>query len=212
MAQQREWQPFATYGILGAIVAFYIAELVVLATADAALFQRLFVIDMHWPFEPWTLITSTLSHSPAGIAHILFNGLVLFFFGPILERLIGWKRFLVLFFLAGAIAGVLQALLQWYLFGQDVGALGASGAIMMVFGALMVVMPKEKILIWGIIPMPFWVAGLLFAAIDVLGAFDPGSGVGNFAHLSGLAIGLWVGWRLRTTMKRRGMHLVFGGR
>lgn len=205
-AQARQWQPLATYWLLGIIVAVFVAQMLVLNAYGLPVHQYLFVIDMHWMFRPWTLVTSTLSHGD--IYHILFNGIVLFFFGPSLERLLGIRRFLVLFFVSGAIAGILQVLLQWYFFGQDVGGLGASGALMMVFGALMVVMPNEKVLIWGIVPVPFWLAGIGFALLDIFGAFDPGSGVGNFAHLSGMALGLYVGWRIRESLRRQGLRLV----
>lgn len=199
-----------TYGLLGVIGAVFVLQWITALTAGVGTHRFLFVIDMHWYLKPWTLITATLAHSLVSIWHILFNGIVLFFFGPSLERLIGMKRFLVLFFVAGAIASLLQVYLSWFLFDVDPGGLGASGGLMMVFGALMVVMPNEKVLIWGILPLPFWAAGIGFALLDILGALDPGSGVGNFAHLSGMALGLWVGWNIRQDLKRRGLRLVHG--
>ena len=81
-------------------------------------------------------------------------------------------------------------------------ALGASGALMFIFGCLVVLMPKEKVLFYGIIPMPFWAMGILYAVLDILGAIGPANGVGNFAHLSGMALGLGYGWRLRDRIAR----------
>lgn len=207
-AREAEWKPLATWGLLATIVVFFLAQMLVLTTFGRDLHRLIFVADMHWPFEPWTLITATLSHG--GLFHLAVNGFVLFFFGPLLERLIGRTRFLVLFFVSGAVASVLQVYLSWFIYGQDPGGLGASGALMMIFGALMVVMPHERVLIWGIIPIPFWAAGIGFALLDILGALDPTSGVGNFAHLSGLAIGLYVGWRLRQDMHRRSLRFMRG--
>ncbi len=209
--QQQDWQPIATYTILGIIGAVYIAQWIVIAALrDVDLFRTLFVIDLDWPFKPWTLVTATLSHSVDSVFHIIVNGLVLFFFGPILERLVGRKRYVILFFVAGALASLAQVYLSHYLFGSDRGGLGASGAILMIFGALMIVMPTEKVLIWGIIPVPFWAAGIGFAALDIIGALDPGSGTGNFAHLAGMALGLWVGWDIRQKMKKQGLRLTRG--
>lgn len=208
-AQQNQWHPYATYTILGIIVLFYVAQMIVIRF-DWDLHWLLFAINSEWPFHPWTLITATLSHSPVDLFHILINGLVLFFFGPTLERLIGWKRFTLLFFAAGALASVAQVYVSMYLHGTDRFGLGASGAIMMVFGALMIVMPTEKILIWGIIPVPFWAAGVAFAAWDVFNSLNPASNIGGVAHLSGMAIGFWVGWRIRQTMKKQGLRLVRG--
>ncbi len=208
-AQQGDWHPIATYTLLGVIAAVHIAQWITVAVlGNGELHDTLFVVDMHWPFEPWTLITATLSHSLFSIWHIVVNGLVLFFFGPNLERLIGRKQFVILFFVAGAVASIAQVYVQWFVFGQDRGGLGASGAILMIFGALMIVMPNEKVLIWAIIPVPFWLAGIGFALLDIIGALNPESGVGNFAHLTGMAIGIWVGWTIRQRMKAQGLRLV----
>jgi len=46
------------------------------------------------------------------IAHILFNMLALFFFGPILEYSVGPKRFLNLYFICGIGAIILQWIVQ----------------------------------------------------------------------------------------------------
>lgn len=209
-AKGADWQPYATYTLLGVIVLFYIAQLLTISQSEET-HHRIFVINFDWHTEPWTLITATLSHDPTGFFHILINGLVLFFFGPTLERLIGWKRFVILFFVAGAVASVAQVYLTHLIWGfTEHGGLGASGAILMIFGALMIVMPNEKVLIWGIIPVPFWLAGIGFALLDLFGALNPLSGVGNFAHLTGMALGIWVGWDIREKMKRQGLRLVRG--
>lgn len=196
------WHPKGTYGLLGAMLGVYILQFATIVTAGGAWHNYLWTIGPAWFLQPWSLVTSTLAHSPADLWHILFNGLVLFFFGPILERIVGTRRFVTLFLLAGALSGVLQVTLE------PGAALGASGAIMMVFGTLVVLMPHEKILIWGIIPVPFWAAGVGYVALDLLGTFNPASNVGHFAHLSGMAIGLWFGWDLKQRARRRSVQWV----
>lgn len=191
------WHPKGTYGLLAAIGAVFLLEFVTLFTLGAARFFQLWTITPSWYLQPWSIVTSTLAHSPDSIAHILFNGLILFFFGPILERILGTKRFVWLFLLAGAISGIVQVTIQ------NNPALGASGALMMTFGALVVIMPREKLLIYGIIPVPFWVAGIGYAVLDILGVFTPGGNIGNFAHLSGMALGLWLGWHVRQRVRPR---------
>ncbi|MGB1586956.1 MAG: rhomboid family intramembrane serine protease [Thermoplasmatota archaeon] len=201
-----EWRPLGTWTLLGIIGAVYILQQLVGTTLGAYAHWFLFGIGNlptelgnGWWLRPWTLITSTLSHSPNNLTHILFNGLVLFFFGPILERILGLKRFLTWFFITGAVSGVLQILITGGL------ALGASGALMFVFGCLAIIMPNEKVLFWGIIPMPFWAMGILYAFLDVVGAINPYSSVGNFAHLSGMAMGLWYGWKLKQNARQPGL-------
>lgn len=196
----RTWHPRGTYGLLIAMVAVYILQWVVAVSAPVW-HNYLFAISSTWWLHPWTVVTSTFSHSLARIVHILFNGLMLFFFGAILERILGTKKFVWLFIIAGAVSGITQVTIQ------PGSALGASGAIMMVFGALVMIMPNEKILVWGILPVPFWAAGIGYALLDVLGALNPADGIGNFAHLSGMALGLWLGWDIR---KRRQVRPAFG--
>ena len=58
--------------------------------------------------QPWTLLTYAFVH--AGLGHIFFNMLVLFFFGPPLEERWGSREFLK-FYLVAAAGGALLALL-----------------------------------------------------------------------------------------------------
>lgn len=196
------WKPRATHALLAIIGGVYLLEWLAYSIGGPGLMAWFFAIgplgDWPWYMRPWTLITSTLAHAFPGFGHILINGLMLFFFGPILERLIGAKKFLFWFFVSGAIAGIVQVTISSHL------ALGASGALMMIFGALVIIMPKEKILVYGIIPVPFWAAGIGYALLDVFGAIGPSTGIGNFAHLTGMAVGLWLGWGTRKNLLERG--------
>ena len=63
-------------------------------------------------FHSWQIITHMFMHS--GIIHIAFNMLTLASFGPVLERFLGDKKFLILYFLSGLGAFVLFNL--WELF------------------------------------------------------------------------------------------------
>lgn len=195
-------KPWGTYAILLSMAAVFAAQYAVLFAFGLEAHNRIFPIGPEWYLAPWTLLTSTLSHG--GFVHILFNGLVLYFFGPHLERLVGTRRFVVLFLLAGAVTGILQVLIQPGL------ALGASGAINMVLGALVLIMPNARILLYGIIPIRFWMATVGFALLDLFGAFGyGGEGIGNIAHLAGLALGLGVGYRTKKSLEARGVRLRF---
>ena len=226
----RPWRPEGTYALLGIFAGIWILQQIAGAITEAAiraldtpteipfgivvynghafrLDDFLFVINTDIVTRPWTLITSTVAHDPTSISHILVNGLMLFFFGPAVERLVGTKRFLTLFFVGGAISGVLQVFLVANLW-HPAGALGASGALMMLFGILMAILPNQRILVYGIVPVPFWIAGLGYAAIDLLGAINPASRIGNFAHLSGMALGLGYGLWQKQDWRRKGVRLV----
>lgn len=56
-------------------------------------------------FAPYQLITNIFMHG--GFSHLFGNMLGLFFFGPLLERFLGYKKFLVLYFVCGVGAGLL---------------------------------------------------------------------------------------------------------
>lgn len=228
---ERPWRPEGSYALLGILAGVWILQQLELALVRGAVAQLeagatslpfglalfrgelvalhtwTFVIDIDFLFRPWTLITSTVAHAFGGFSHILFNGLFLFFFGPTVERLVGTRRFLVLFFVGGALSGVLQVVLAAS-FSNGGGALGASGALMLLFGILMVILPNEKLLVYGIVPVPFWLAGIGYAAMDVLGVFNPASTVGNFAHLAGMALGLAYGIWQKAAWRRSGVRLV----
>lgn len=132
--------------------------------------------------EPWRFLTAIFLHG--SVTHLLYNLFALALFGSILERLIGGRGFLLTFFLTGIGANLVSVLFY-------PSSLGASGAIFGVIGALIVVRPLLTVFAFGL-PMPIFVAGLIWAAGDVIGIFIP-SNVANIAHLSGLAFGLILG-------------------
>lgn len=191
--EQPIWKPRATYALLGAMVITYFLQ-------NAFPDGRIWLIWTDWAQRPWSLVTSTFSHG--GFTHLFFNGLMLFFFGPTLERLLGTRDFVALFILTGAAAGVLQVELS-AAYGNNLPALGASGALMAIFGAMAILWPHQKIMIYGIVPVKFWIAAIGYAALDVLGAFNPNDGIGNFAHLSGMLLGLAFGLGLKENLKQR---------
>jgi uncharacterized protein len=142
--------------------------------------------------RPWILLTSMFLHG--GMNHLLVNMLSLILLGPILEGTIGMKRFLTAYLGSGLAAGLLAS----FFYPR---ALGASGALMGMFGVMIILMPRLKLLIFGIVPMDLWLVGILYAAMDIFGVMHP-SGVGNIAHLSGMAAGLFYGLYLTKQSKK----------
>ena len=135
--------------------------------------------------QPWTVITYMFLHG--GLTHLLFNMLVLFFFGPRVEDRIGSRRFAVLYFLSG-IAGALFQMV----FDRGAPMVGASAGIFGVQLAFAMFWPDTIIHVWGIIPVPMRVMVL---ATTVIAIASPmlrlGSGIAHFAHLGGYA-GAWL--------------------
>lgn len=137
--------------------------------------------------RPWTIVTSLFVHN--GLWHIVANMLTLYFFGGYLGRVIGERRFLIVYFAGGILGSVLYILLA----PPFSIAVGASGAIFALGGALAVMRPKLKVLIFPIpIPLPLWVA--------VIGGFFVMSFLPFIAwqaHLGGLILGLIAGYFFR---------------
>jgi len=106
------------------------------------------------------------------------------FFGVLLEKLIGSKRFLVLFFISGIFANLVSI---WFY----TSSLGASGAIYGILGALMVLKPMMMVWAFGLV-LPMFIAGILWIIGGVIGMFIP-SNTGHIAHLSGISIGILLG-------------------
>ncbi|MBI2135212.1 rhomboid family intramembrane serine protease [Candidatus Woesearchaeota archaeon] len=143
----------------------------------------IFILDTNAVLtRPWTLLTAIFIHS--GLVHLLYNLFGLALFGIILENIIGTRKFLKLFFIAGLVASF--ASLPFYS-----RVLGASGAIFGIMGMLAILRPKMVIWLYGM-PMPMFIALIVWALIDIFGIFFP-QNTANISHLAGLAVGIIFG-------------------
>ena len=150
----------------------------------------------------WTFITSMFMH--AGFAHLFVNMISLMFIGSFVEKLVGKKRFLGLYFASGLFAGILFVGIA-ALTGMDLNvyAVGASGAIFGLGGLLAVLTPRLPVLVFFVIPMPMWAAmGFLMFGIWAL-SLSFGLPIGNIAHLGGLIVGLGYGFYLKKKYPRK---------
>ena len=137
--------------------------------------------------RPWTIITSMFVHG--GIWHIMANMFTLFFFGRYLSVLVGEKRFLTVYFTGGILGSILYLLLA----PPFSTAVGASGAVFAVAGALVLMRPKIRVFIIPIpVPLPLWVA--VIGGFLILSLFPS---VAWQAHLGGLVVGLICGYFFR---------------
>ncbi len=145
--------------------------------------------------QPYRIITAMFLH--AGIEHIAQNLLALLIFGTVLESIVGTRRFLLVYFLAG-IAGNIAGIIAY----PNAYSLGASGAIMGVVGCLVVLRPFMLVWFGGPIPLILLVA--FWVVMDVAGIFNPYSEIGNAAHLAGLFVGIMFGkiWKDRFDKKK----------
>lgn len=158
----------------------------------------------------WTLITSVFSHNM--FLHFFMNMFVLNSFGPIIELLLGSKRFIIFYLIAGVISSLCHAMASAFLLHQpDLPALGASGAISGLILLFSLLFPKHIILILGLIPLPAVLGATLFVGLDIWGLIEQAGGhglpIGHGAHLGGALTGiLYFLWN-RTELKFRRVSL-----
>jgi membrane associated rhomboid family serine protease len=199
-----------TFVFLGLMFITYALQWLVLLTVPS-LHNALFVISTEHPLYVWTWFTSIFAHSPSSITHILFNAIIIYFFGQIVENYVGSRDFSLLFLASGALAGLAQIGFQMVQ-GMEGGALGASGAGLAIMGVLTVLNPSLRVYLYFIFPIPIWVLTIGYAFISVAGAFGLSimPGVANVAHLVGLFVGIAYGQRVKGR-QRMPDRLQFGG-
>jgi uncharacterized protein len=140
---------------------------------------------------PWMFVTSIFLH--ASLAHLFFNMIALFFFGIYLEPMIGRGRFAALFMASGIVGNAGYMLTAP---GPLTPAIGASGAIYGVVGALAVLAPLSIVFV-GMLPMPMILVALGYAFLAYIGLFSGSSQIAEGAHLGGMALGAAYGLYLR---------------
>jgi membrane associated rhomboid family serine protease len=128
--------------------------------------------------RPWTVLTYMFVH--AGLMHLLFNMLALFFFGPQLEARLGGRRFVTLYLVSGFTGALLS------LYTPQALIVGASGAVYGVMLGFARYWPRVQILIWGIIPVQARVLVIVMTLLALYGGAGLGQrGVAHLAHLGG---------------------------
>jgi membrane associated rhomboid family serine protease len=144
----------------------------------------------------------------ASVEHLWWNMLFLWIFGVVVERRVGWKRFIILYLGTGILANLFYVLFYRTFMHQTHHIIGASGAIAGIMGVFMVRLYFKKMVfpipILGIfsffVPIGlkirinsmivigiFFVADLTAGIQQVHGA---SSNIGYWAHISGMISGI----------------------
>lgn len=144
----------------------------------------------------WRLITCAFCHDRFDTLHIVFNMLFLFWFGTTLEGMYGSREFL-LFYLAGASMASMAHIALALFTGHSHPAIGASGAVMAVTMLYAIHFPRERLFIFGFIPVQirwvvlFYVLYDLHPVLLTLAGEEVFSGIAHAAHLGGLSFGFY---------------------
>lgn len=174
-----------------------IINVVVFILANTIFPQMYEYLVVYFPLAPqfksWQIITHMFMHG--GIMHIAFNMLTMASFGPLLERFLGEKKYIMLYFLSGLGAFALNSLWIYYetiTTGHfvNVAMLGASGAIFGVVAAFTALYPNAEMMIMFI---PFPIKAKILLPIVIIGSIYLGinnvGGVAHFAHIGGAIVG-----------------------
>lgn len=134
----------------------------------------------------WQFFTYMFLH--ADPLHITLNMFALFMFGIVVERALGWKKYIFLYIASGIGSAVFYIFLTLtFLPGEmTILMLGASGAVYGVLAAFGFMFPKEVIYLY-FIPIPAMSAVFIFAAVELIaGVTGIMPGIANFGHLGGI--------------------------
>ncbi len=157
--------------------------------------------------EYFSIVGSVFSHNM--FLHFFVNMIVLMNFGPIIEILLGRRRFFTFYILAGLGGSLGHCFVSWYILKDaELLALGASGALSGVILFFALAFPKERLLILGLIPIPALIGALAFVGLDVWGLMAQAKGgglpIGHGAHLGGALTGvIYFFWERSRIRKRR---------
>lgn len=196
------------------MVAIYVVQVITRGTfPDDGWFTKLFALDADFWRRPWQfyeLLTYGFLHSPFSLMHIVGNGLGLWIFGGWTEERYGQKEFLTLFLASIVLSGLFWCFAEFVAQNGDPrgSVIGASGGItaLMVVGVLNY--PRRILLIWGIVPVPAWLLGIIWIGNDLVGVLGrtEEAEVAYFAHLGGALFGLVyykARWRLSSRLPSR---------
>ena len=143
--------------------------------------------------QPWSVLTYMFMH--AGVMHILFNMLWLYWFGQIFLLFFSARHFRGLYFLGGILGGVLYMLaynvFPYFSTHVDYALLvGASASVLAIATASAYREPNYPIqlLLIGTVKLKYLA---LFMVVTDLLFMTSGNAGGHISHLGGALAGLW---------------------
>jgi membrane associated rhomboid family serine protease len=194
-----------TTNLILVTVGLYVVQLV-----TGPWYEQTFALTADWYWRPWQafkLLTYGFLHAPNDLWHIALNMLGLFFFGRDVEQRYGRREYLIFYLAAIVVAGLVWTIAEIPSGGRGV-AIGASGGVTAVVILFALNFPYRTVLFMFFLPMPMWVAAVIFVVLDALGAMrvrDAGN-VAFTAHLGGALFAFLYyhfRWRLENLVPSR---------
>ena len=193
--------PIATGALIAINVGVWLLQLVNGASPAAPSTATLIAWGGNVPVytltgDTWRLLTAMFLH--AGIVHLALNMYVLAFTAPRVEFEFGTVRMLVIYFAGGLVASCFSAFsaeMKSSPAGLLTVSIGASGAVMALFGSLLVglLLPPPRFAHLPKAQQPGIGRGLIQAVVINIGLGFAIQGVDNAAHVGGLLGGVVLG-------------------
>jgi membrane associated rhomboid family serine protease len=169
------------------MLALNVLVFIAVRTGSSQVVNDLVLVPVLVESEPWRLLTSAFTH--VQIFHIFSNLFMLYQLGPMLERMLGRLRFTVLYLLSALGGGVAV----WLLGAPGSATLGASGAVLGLVGALLVISRAHSMDVTWIV---------VYVAITAVISFTLPN-ISWEGHLGGFVTGAALGWLFLADTKRR---------
>lgn len=149
--------------------------------------------------SPWSLITYAFLHG--GFIHILFNMIVLFYFGNLFLDFFSKKQFFNYFFL-GIIGGGIIFMISYSYFpalrDETTFLVGASAGVTAILVGLATKIPNYAIHFRFIGSVKLWYVAVGFILLDIIQLPLSNTG-GHLAHLGGALVGFLLTTQLQST-------------
>lgn len=136
--------------------------------------------------KPWTLLTYSFVH--AGVIHLLFNLIVLFFVGQLFNTYFTGKQFLTVYLLGAILGGVFFLIGSQFIATGSV-LVGASAAVMAPLIGLAVFAPNMQVRLALIGNVKLWHIAAFIIVLDIIQLSTSNVG-GHLAHLGGAVMGV----------------------
>lgn len=179
-------------------------------TSTLISFGAKYPYGMKYKFQVWRFITPVLLHG--SFLHLLSNLISQMIFGLALEKVLGLKSTVILYFVS-AFGGVLLSSLL-----SESIAVGASTAIFGIFGCYIsfLIINWDAMRVYGTFRYSMVCIILLIMLLNFVSGSMAKDTIDNWGHLGGLATGLALGFiiikpmeNINSQRRRRGYCLVF---
>lgn len=119
--------------------------------------------------------------------HLLFNMLTFFFFAPVVVGYMGDIKMAIIYFASLLLGNVFSFF--YHKNQMHYSAVGASGAVMGILYAAILLNPNMTLLLFLVLPIPAWLFGIAYLGYSIYGMKSQRDNIGHDAHIGGAVAG-----------------------